>query len=132
MVKLYLESSRAARSLAEGDVNPTIEFLEGEGEVGRELRDTIATMLRGNSVQGTRLEVREKPGGSRKDFTNFERDWEIYRAIEKLRDDTGLSIESACGDLAEARGDLGEDMLKIIHRKMSRAFDEYQNIQHEG
>ena len=129
MVKLDIEGERAVRLLSEGDPTMAAELLNGDGEIGRELRETLAVMLVGYSLQGVTLTVKEKSGGIKQ--STFDRDWNLYKTIENLREKTSCSIENACLDLSETEK-LGDVAIKKIYQRMSRSHDEYLKLCREG
>lgn len=115
------EARQAAILLAEGDPAEAIAILEGEGEVGRPLRTTLAAMLIGNDPSGARLTIEHEKGGRPSRRTrNFWRDMNLGEQVEDLLGGAQFSKSEAHRRVAKKAG-LSRSTVAKAHRDYLKA-----------
>jgi hypothetical protein len=126
----WIFQNRAIRLLAEGDASEVIEILNGDLELTEEFRHDLAAFIEGTHPSKVKLKVAQPRGGTKKELTNFSRDYAAHQRICEYREETGKSAQQACIDLWSEIG-MGDSALEKLHAAFNKAEAEIAKIDRE-
>ena len=116
----YVFQDEAIKFLAEGDPSKVIDILKDGVELTDEFRKDLAAFIEGAHPSKVKLAVKQPRGGTRKDYTNSERNYRAHQKICDYRDQTGKKAYDACGDLALELA-MSDSSLRKLHDAFNKA-----------
>lgn len=122
---------RAVDLLAENEPKEAIELLRSNSDLGRIFRENLADMLEGHSPNNTKLKVVPVNGRIKKSQKTLERDLNIHAECEALMDESNCTLADAIQQLNGMHG-LGEESLRKIYQRMSKAHEDYFALCRDG